>query len=108
MVSITFRTEEDGDHVVQVAPGGSLMEAARSHGVPGILADCGGNCACGTCRVLVAEEWLARLIPPSDLELDTLNVDEGTPLAERHRLSCQIPVTSELNGLDVKVLPNLL
>ena len=78
------------------------MVAATSNDVPGIDADCGGACACATCHVVVGEEWLDHLKPAAANELDMLEFTavEGT---DRSRLSCQITVTEELDGLTVHI-----
>jgi 2Fe-2S ferredoxin len=85
----------------EVPDGYSVMEGALRGGVPGIEAECGGVCACATCRVDVATEWLDRVLPK--------NTDEEAMLefainpTERSRLSCQIKVSPELEGLVVEV-----
>ena len=97
MAKITF-IEADGEvSVVDAIPGRSLMESAKAQGVRGILADCGGNCACGTCRIKVPEEWLERLPERSELEEATLEIRD--PPGPCERLSCQITVTEDLDGL---------
>lgn len=83
--------------------GQTLMEVAREAGVEGILAECGGCCDCGTCHVYVDKDWYGLVGPPDDIELGTLdlmveNMEEG-----RSRLSCQIKLRPELDGLKVKV-----
>jgi ferredoxin, 2Fe-2S len=98
--------------VVFIEPGGArreidaplgitLMEAARQNGVQGIVAQCGGACACGTCHVYVAAEWLKRLEACEDMEEGMLET-AWEPRANS-RLSCQIQITADLDGLTVTV-----
>jgi 2Fe-2S ferredoxin len=88
-------------HEIEVAVGRTVMEGAVSHLVPGIDGDCGGACACATCHVHVAPEWQPKLTPPSELERDMLTFAQG--LDANSRLSCQITVTPELDGLTVRM-----
>ena len=77
------------------------MQGAVERGINGIDADCGGNCACATCHVYVDEEWLSKIPPPSPAEEATL---EFVPEPRRtSRLSCQIDVVPELDGLIVRL-----
>jgi ferredoxin, 2Fe-2S len=91
--------EPDGREVpVDVKDGWSLMQGAQANGVDGILAECGGSCACATCHCYVDEARLHELPPPSDAELDML----ANVAAERRpnsRLSCQIKAAPALEGL---------
>ena len=99
MVKITF-VEDNGDtKTVDADPGLSIMKAAVNNGVAGIVAECGGNCACGTCRIYVDEAWSARLPPPEESEQEMLEFSEDAHPGVR--LSCQIAVTEELEGLEV-------
>lgn len=79
--------------------GRSLMEAATMAGVPGIDADCGGACACATCQVYVSEEWIDKLPPIAEAEANMLEFAANRQA--NSRLSCQIRLTSELDGLTV-------
>ena len=102
MAKITFIEANGTEHVVDVKPGLSLMEGAVRNSVPGILADCGGSCACATCRVYVDEAWQGKLETPADMEKSMIEFqDDRDP---RVRLSCQIKVTDDLDGL-VMTLP---
>ncbi len=85
---------------VEVPAGLSVMEGAVNNLVPGIDGDCGGACACATCHVYVEPEWLDKLPPPSELESDMLDFAHA-PTAQS-RLSCQIKMTPELDGLTVR------
>jgi 2Fe-2S ferredoxin len=88
-----------------IKPGRSLMEVARESGVVGILGDCGGTCACGTCHVYVDDEWVDAVGAPDDIEAALLDMVIDAK-AGSSRLSCQITLRSELDGLKVTVGPN--
>tara|TARA_B110000858_G_scaffold175732_1_gene209319 strand:- start:3875 stop:4195 length:321 start_codon:yes stop_codon:yes gene_type:complete len=99
MVKILFIEHDGNEHPVEVSTGNSLMQAAVSNGVPGIDADCGGSCSCATCHVYVKEEWLNKTgeLSPTEEAMLSLSTDRK----ENSRLSCQIEVTEELDGLVV-------
>lgn len=81
--------------------GDTVMEAAREAGVEGVIAECGGGAICGTCHVHVAPTWFDRLPPPDTMEEALLDfVHEPSPTS---RLSCQLVVTPELDGIEVRV-----
>lgn len=88
-------------HEIDAQVGESLMQAATSNLVPGILAECGGNCSCATCHVYVDPAWLERLATPSQQERDLIEC--VAELRENSRLSCQVPVSEELDGLIVQL-----
>ncbi|MDZ4136588.1 MAG: 2Fe-2S iron-sulfur cluster-binding protein [Paracoccaceae bacterium] len=100
MAKITYVEFGGKEHVVEVANGLTVMEGARDNGVPGIEADCGGACACSTCHVYVAAEWVAKLPKKDGMEADMLDF-AWKPDPARSRLTCQIKVTSALDGLVV-------
>ena len=102
MVSLTFITADGAELSVEGRPGMSLMEAARSAAVPGIEAECGGACSCATCHVYVSQGWVNRLPSPEAMETELLEF-AWEPDAEKSRLSCQITITEELDGLTVSV-----
>ena len=77
------------------------MNAALDNLVPGIDADCGGECSCATCHVMVKEEWMATVGQPSETEESMLDLNPERQ--SNSRLSCQIPVRDELDGLVVRV-----
>ena len=83
--------------------GRSLMENLREGGIEEVLALCGGCCSCGTCHVYVADEWLGRLPPLGTCENDVLGFSDWREA--NSRLSCQIPLSEELDGLAVTVAP---
>jgi ferredoxin, 2Fe-2S len=101
MVKITFIQPDDSEQVVETEPGMTLMEAAKLHNIPGIEAECGGACACATCHVYVDEAWRDKTGKPSQMEEDML--DFAFDVREQSRLSCQIKLTAELDGLKVRV-----
>jgi ferredoxin, 2Fe-2S len=101
MLKITFIEHSGDEHVVDATDDRTVMEAAIKHGVPGIDADCGGACACATCHVYVDLEWTGKVGAPSDNERSML--DFANDVKENSRLSCQINVKDELNGLMVKM-----
>lgn len=81
----------------------TLMELAKAKGVDGIVAECGGSMVCGTCHVHVAPEWFDRLPAPTSMETDILEfVLHPDPCA---RLACQIRLSAELDGLEIKIPP---
>jgi len=89
-------------HRIEAAENESLMRAAVRHGIEGIVAECGGECACATCHVYVDERFYGMLQPPGATECELLDF----VAAERKttsRLSCQIKLTPELDGLVVRV-----
>ena len=101
MPKITFVEHDGTEHVVEPGTGESLMRAAVDNGVPGIDADCGGECSCATCHVMLPDHWFEKLGAPLDREEEMLDMNP-----ERHstsRLSCQIPVTEELEGIVVNL-----
>lgn len=99
MPKIVF-LQPDGDRrELDLQSGDSLMRGALEHDVIGILAECGGAAACATCQVIVAEEWRDRLPEPDISEASMLDEDDGPG----RRLSCQVIVTDELDGLTVEV-----
>lgn len=96
LVTINF-VLPDGTNRTLDACSGTLMEAARNAGLPGMLAECGGACACGTCHVQLCPNGLAALGPATQPERHILDFEAGaTP---RSRLSCQIPISSLPDGL---------
>jgi 2Fe-2S ferredoxin len=94
--------EFDGtEHVVEVASGLSVMEGAVKNGIPGIVATCGGSCSCATCHVYVDPAWKDKAGSRSEIEDGMLDFAEG--VAPNSRLSCQVKVTAELDGLIIRM-----
>lgn len=102
MAKITYVEHNGTQHVIDVATGLTVMEGARDNGVPGIEADCGGACACSTCHVYVAPEWVEKLPKKDAMEEDMLDF-AWQPDPARSRLTCQIKVTDALDGLVVTI-----
>ncbi len=101
MAKVTYIEHNGKEHTIDVADGLSLMEGAVKNMVPGIDADCGGACACATCHVYVAPEWTEKVGKPESMEEDML--DFAFDVRENSRLSCQIKVTDEIDGLRVNL-----
>jgi ferredoxin, 2Fe-2S len=101
MVKITYIAFNGERHVVDVNTGMSVMEGAVKNGVPGIDADCGGACACATCHVYVDPAWQTRTGKRNALEDSMLEFTES--VEPNSRLSCQIRVTEELDGMIIRM-----
>ena len=101
MAKITYIEHNGTEHVVEVANGMTVMEGARDNNIPGIDADCGGACACSTCHVYVDPAWFAKLPAIEPMEEDML--DFAYERKENSRLSCQLKVSSALDGLTVRM-----
>ena len=100
MPKITYIDPSGSSRTVDAEAGSTVMENAIRNDVPGIEAECGGACACATCHVYVDEAWREKVGGPSPMEEDML--DFGFDVKENSRLSCQIKVTDELDGLVVR------
>jgi 2Fe-2S ferredoxin len=103
MPKITFIDNDGSARTVEAEVGSTVMETAVQNDVPGVLATCGGSCSCATCHVYLDEQWFEKLGPLSLDELDML--DTAHDLKPTSRLSCQITVTEELDGLVVTTPP---
>lgn len=104
MTRIVFVQPDGREQAVAVRPGQSVMQAALDAMVPGITADCGGACTCATCHGYVDEAWVERVPPPSADEADM--IDAGCLDAQPNsRLTCQIKVTEDLEGLVIRLPP---
>ena len=99
MPKITYIDSSDVSRTIDAETGSTVMESAIKNGVPEIEAECGGACACATCHVYVEGEWFAKTGGPSPMEEDML--DFGYDVRPNSRLSCQIKVSDELDGLTV-------
>ena len=100
MAKITYIDVKGTERTIEVANGLSVMEAAVKQNIPGIDADCGGACACATCHVYVDEAWREKTGAPSAMEESMLDFAEN--VEPNSRLSCQIKVTDELDGLIIR------
>lgn len=98
---ITFIEHNGTHHTVNVEVGKSLMQIAVDNSVPGIDADCGGSCACGTCHIIVDNEWIDITGSATDEEEQMLDL---TPEKEEtSRLSCQVSASAHMNGMIVRL-----
>ena len=99
MPKITYVEHGGSEHVVEVSTGLTVMEGARDNNIPGIDADCGGSMACATCHVYVDDKWFDKIPKAEDAEIDM--IDMAFEPKKNSRLSCQIIVNEELDGLEV-------
>ena len=99
MAKITYIEHSGKSHIVEVNNGLTVMEGAIQNNIPGIDADCGGGMACATCHVYVKEEWFNRINKKTEGEDDML--DQAFEPKKNSRLSCQIQVSDEIDGLEV-------
>ena len=103
MTRLTFFAHDGARFDVDAENGSTVMENAIRNAVPGIEAECGGACACATCHVYVDPDWVDRLIPMSDEEEERL--DDAMAVKSNSRLSCQLLMSEELDGLRVRLAP---
>jgi len=101
MPKIIYIEHSGKSHTIEVANGLSVMEGAVQNNIPGIDADCGGSMACATCHVYVKEEWFNKLPKKEDGEEDML--DMAFEPKKNSRLSCQLMVSDQLDGLVVNL-----
>ncbi len=101
MAKITYITHDHKKYTVEVQNGLTVMEGAVQNDIPGIDADCGGGMACATCHVYVKEEWLDKLPTKEDGEEDML--DMAFEPKKNSRLSCQLTISDNLEGLTVNI-----
>ena len=101
MPKITYNDNQGNSKTIEVENGLSVMEGAIQNDIPGIDADCGGGMACATCHVYVDENWMHKLPQKDDGEEDML--DMAFEPKNNSRLSCQITVSDELDGLVVSI-----
>ncbi len=101
MPKITYIQANGKSQTVEVAIGWSVMEGAVKNRIPGIDADCGGACACATCHVYVDPAWEA--VPPAKTDMEEAMLDFAQVIAPNSRLSCQIRVTSDMDGMIVRL-----
>jgi ferredoxin, 2Fe-2S len=101
MPKIVFIEPVGARREIDAPIGITLMEVARQHGIQGVVAQCGGACACATCHVYIDPAWLAKLEPREDMEEGML--ETAWEPRENSRLSCQVHVTADLDGMQVTV-----
>ena len=101
MPQVTYIEHNGTAHEIELEEGLSVMRGAVDNGVPGIDADCGGECACATCHVFVEEPWLEKTGEPSEQEASMLSF--AATAQPNSRLSCQITMSATLDGLVVRL-----
>jgi len=101
MPKITYIEHNGTEHVIEVDTGLSVMEGAVKNSIPGIDADCGGACACATCHVYVDPDWFDKTGQAGEMEKSMLDFAED--VRDNSRLSCQIEVSDNLDGLVVRM-----
>ena len=101
MPKVTYIQHDGSRHEIDVAIDSTVMRGAVDHGIAGIDADCGGVCACATCHVYVDAAWFDRLPPAESREQDMLGFT--AEVRDHSRLSCQIRITADLDGLVVQL-----
>jgi len=104
MPHVIFYGSNGERNELEVSIGDSLMEVAIDNNIPGIVAECGGACACATCHSYVAEAWLDKLPAISDMEDGML--DAVLDRRDNSRLACQIEITAALDGIEVHAADN--
>lgn len=101
-MKILARDRDGKEHIIEGHEGWTVMEALRDAGLP-LTAECGGACACATCHVYVGEDWYEKLPQPKPEEIDML--DMALAVQKNSRLSCQITVGSDIEGIVVTLAP---
>jgi len=104
MPRITFITHKGERHDVEVENGYSVMEAAINNNIAGIVAECGGACACATCHSYIDEAWIGKMPEMDDMEDSML--DAAYDRRDNSRLTCQLEMNDEWDGLVVHVAEN--
>ena len=104
MPKVTYIGPDGTETTLEAREGDSVMETAVKNGVKGIVAECGGACSCATCHVYVEPEFRDIVGGPGDLEDDMLDGAESER-TESSRLSCQIKMNADLDGLTVRIAP---
>lgn len=100
MITINFINSKGIQKSVNAVEGETLMECAKKNDIYEIEADCGGGCSCATCHVYIEKEWIDKIKEPSEMEEDML--DFALNVKDNSRLSCQIKLESDLDGLTVR------
>ena len=101
MPTITFIDHQGVQHTVQSTSGKTVMQTALDNGIEGIVAECGGSCACGTCHCYVDDQWVGKVPQRSSIETETLECAVG--VMDNSRLSCQIKITDDMDGLIIRL-----
>jgi ferredoxin, 2Fe-2S len=101
MPKITYIEHSGRIHTIDADVGQTVMEAAVKHDIPGIVAECGGACSCATCHVYIDDAWHGVAGEPSEMEEDML--DFASDVHAESRLSCQIRITADCDGMIVRI-----
>ena len=101
MATINFILADGSRHAIDAEDGDVLMQIARRNNFSGILAECGGVCSCATCHVHIDPSWVDKVPPMEEMEQEMIDFAEGVDATSR--LSCQIKITPELDGLIVHI-----
>jgi len=104
MPKVIYITPDEQRHEVEVESGYSIMEGAINNNIDGIVAECGGACACATCHSYIDEQWLDKIPPMDDMEDSML--DAAFERKDNSRLTCQIEISDALDGIVVHVADN--
>ena len=104
MPKVIFHDLTGQRHEIDAAVGNTVMEIAIDNDIEGIVAECGGACACATCHSYVSEDWLTKLPVMDDME-DAM-LDSALDRKDNSRLTCQITVSDELDGIEIVVAHN--
>jgi ferredoxin, 2Fe-2S len=102
VVQVVFILPDGSRRALEATVGESIMNLATRNLIPGIIGECGGNLSCATCHVYVGEPWYSKLKPAKSEENDMLEGTSEEP-TEESRLGCQIPITSELEGIVIRI-----
>jgi 2Fe-2S ferredoxin len=105
-ITVIITDIEGETRTIVAKDGATLMEAARAADVAGIIAECGGACSCATCHVYIGEEWLQRVGLPNPVEEEMLDMVDDIRMPNS-RLSCQVTLTQEFDGMTATVAPEL-
>ena len=102
MPRVTYIAQDGKETTLDIAEGTSVMQAATFNGIDGIVAECGGSCMCATCHVYVRDDQLP-LTPPMEADEDAMLEGAASPRLPNSRLSCQLVVSPEMDGLVVRL-----
>ena len=102
MPRVTYIDHDGKETTLDIAVGTSVMQAATFNGIDGIVAECGGSCMCATCHVYVRDDQLP-LTPPMEADEDAMLEGTASPRLPNSRLSCQLVVSPEMDGLVVRL-----
>jgi ferredoxin, 2Fe-2S len=101
MPNITFIDHKGVEFAIEATSGKTIMQAALDNCIDGIVAECGGTCSCGTCHCYIDEQWLDKMPQTTNMETETLECSIG--VQPNSRLSCQVTLNDNMNGLVVRL-----